>query len=64
MSVMTTLRIVVNLKSLSPVAAKDFCLQKRADSLWVSASPPFSGYWGFFPESKVAGEWSWLLTSI
>jgi hypothetical protein len=46
MSVMTTLRVVGKRKSLIPVAAEDFCLQKHADRLWVSAGPLFNGYWG------------------
>lgn len=40
MSVMATLWIVGNRKSLIPVAEKDFCLQKCADRLWVSAGLP------------------------
>jgi hypothetical protein len=37
----------------------------RPDRLWfyLEVSPLYNGYRGFFPGGKMAGEWSWSLTS-
>jgi hypothetical protein len=45
------------------VGSRIFSSKRRPDQPWGSPSLLSSGTYGFFPGGKVAGEWSWLLTS-
>jgi hypothetical protein len=46
-----------------PVEARIFSSPCHPNGLWGSLSLLFNVYWGSFLRGKVAGVWSWLLTS-
>jgi hypothetical protein len=46
-----------------PVGSRIFSSPRRSDLLWGPSNLLYNGYRGLCPGGKMAGAWSWPLTS-